>query len=138
MLYAELVKKAIEMIENDDDLFVELVNELDSWNGYADEYRCYGMYDLDDLLYGKKPTEILDLVCDDFNVRDEYFYWDLWGLHSTDYIIDVYKDNTTAEEVFDNVLDNLPHIYTSNTDFADLMEEIDELRTAAETEEEDE
>lgn len=138
MLYAELVKKAIEMIENDDDLFVELVNELDSWNGYTNEYRCYDMYDLDDLLYGKKPTEILDLVCDDFNVRDEFFYWDMWGLHSTDYIIDVYKDNTTAEEVFDNVLENLCNIYISDSEFKDLMEEIDELRTAAETEDENE
>ena len=136
MKYSELVKKAIETIENNDDLFIELVNELDSWNGFADCYRCYDMYELDELLFGKTPTEILSEVCNDFNVNDNYFYWDIWGIHSTDYIIDVYRDNTSAEEVFDNVLEHLNDIYISDSDFEDLMNEIDEMRTADETEEE--
>lgn len=125
MKYEDLVKKAIEMLNNNDDLFVEMVNELDNWNGFADCFRCYDMCELDDLLSGKTPTEILSDICEDFNINDNYFYYDIWGLHSADYIEVVYRDNTSSEEVFDNVLENLCNIYISDSDFEDLMNEID-------------
>lgn len=134
--YEELVSKAIDMLKEDDDLFCSMVNELISWNGFID-VECFPMEELDDILYGKKPSEVIDLINDDFNIRDNYFYWDMWGLHSTDYMEDVYRDNTTAEEVFDEVLSNLSHIYIDDTDFEELMEEIDNYSEDEEEENEE-
>lgn len=62
---------------------------------------------------------------DDFNHRDNYFVDTIYGIESTDYREDVYRDNTTAEEVLDAVLDNYPHLWFSDSDFKDLIEEID-------------
>ena len=45
----EMKREAIETLRNNDEIFIDMVNELDSWNGYADGFRCYPMYELDDL-----------------------------------------------------------------------------------------
>lgn len=39
MKYSKMVEMALEMLK-DDDLFVEMVNELDSWNGFTDGFRA--------------------------------------------------------------------------------------------------
>ena len=43
--YEELVENAIEMLDQDADLFCEMVDELDSWNGFADGFRVFNTYD---------------------------------------------------------------------------------------------
>ena len=122
--YDELVKSAIEMLENDGDLFVDMVNELDSYMGYADGFRCYSMYELDDLFCDCKVSDFLDKLADDFDHTDEYFCDTIWGISSTNDIEDYYRDNTTSEEVFDGVINYYNHIYFNNSDFEELIEEI--------------
>lgn len=122
--YDELVKAAIEMLENDGDLFVDMVNELDSYMGYADGYRCYSMYELDDLFYDCKVSEFLDKLADDFCHTDEYFCDTIWGISSTNDIEEYYRKNTTSEEVFDNVINNYNHLYISDSDFDELIDAI--------------
>lgn len=136
--YDDLVKEAIEMIEDDDELYCELVEELDNWNGYADGFRCYEMCELDDYFCDCKVSEFLEKITDDFRLQDDYFYFSIYGLESCDDKAELYRDNTTAEEVFDNVLDNSSHLYFYNTDFAELLEMIENYEEDDELEEAEE
>lgn len=130
MKYDEMIKKALEMLE-DDELYVEMVNELDCWNGFADGFRCFPMDELDDL-FGQMPlSQFLDTITDDFNSRDNYMVDTIYGLSSTDYPAEIYRDNTTPEEVLDNILENANNISIYDTDFEELINEILEAREAA-------
>ena len=123
--YEELVKDAMAMLEDDADLFVEMINELDSYNGFADGFRCCGMYELDDLFCDCKVSEFLEKVDgDNFNLADEYFCDSIWGLQSVDDIYTHYCDNTCVEDVYDAIIDNYNHLYFNDKDFEELIEEI--------------
>lgn len=80
----EIIAEIQEYFENNMDVFADCIEELDGYNGYLDDDRLYPMYELDMMLEGKTPTEIIDLVNDDFSTNDEYFYYDIYGLKSTD------------------------------------------------------
>lgn len=123
----ELMNKALEMLENDDELFVGMVNELDSWNGFADGFRCYPMDELDDLFYGCSLTEFLDKLTGDFNIRDNYFVDTIYGLESTDYVEDVYRDNVRESYLLEEIIDESDHIYINDSDFEEIIEQIKEL-----------
>ena len=58
--YKELMQEAIDTINSNDDLFVAICEELDSWNGFLDDERLYDMYELNDLFYGISLTDFLD------------------------------------------------------------------------------
>ena len=69
--------------------FEEIFNELSDagkielWNDLCDDYaydeRLYNMDDLDELLEGKKPSELLSMADDDFKYTDDYFYFNAYG-----------------------------------------------------------
>lgn len=123
--YDELVKEAIEMLKNDDELLIDCVNELDSWNGYADSFRCWDMSELDDFYCDCKATKVLEDLTSDFNINDDYFYFSIYGLESTNDIADLYRSNIYEEELFDSLLENYYHLNIYDSDFAELLEEID-------------
>lgn len=104
--YEVLVKKAIEELKNNDELFVDMVNELDNWNGYADGFRAYSMCELDDLHHGMSLSDFLTRITEDFNINDDYFYYSIYGLESTDDIVELYRDNVSEEELFDELIVN--------------------------------
>lgn len=121
----ELRQAAIEMLENDDDLFCECVEALDGWNNFADGFRCYSMYEFNDLFCGVEPLDVIDAVSSsNFSTSDDYFVETMYGIESTDFREDVYRDNTDEEEVLDNVIDYYNHLSISDSDFTDLVEEI--------------
>lgn len=123
--YEELVKDAITMLEDDADLFCEMVDELDSWNGFADGFRVFDMYMLDELYHGSPVSKLLEDIGDNhFDLGDEYFVDTIWGLRSIDDKYEEYSDNVTAEELFDNLLENYSNIDLRYTAFAELMDEI--------------
>lgn len=126
--YQEMVEKAISMLNNDDDLYCDMVDSLDSWDGYADGYRAYEMEELNDLCYGMTASELIHELTGDFNINDNYFYWSIYGLESTDDKAELYRNNTSSGEVFDNILENYSHIYFYNKDFENLIKSIIEYR----------
>ena len=139
--YEELYNRAIEMLDDYDDLFVDMVNELDSWNGFADGYRCYDMSELDDLFCGCSIGDFLDKITDDFNHRDNYIVDSIYGLESTDFIEDVYRDNTSSEEVLDALLDEIGTYfkpYFSDSEFEDIIHELLNLDPDDEDEDDEE
>lgn len=133
--YAELINQAIEELKDNGDLFVDMVNELDSWNGYADGFRCYPMYEIDDLFCGCKVSEFLDKLTVDFDHNAEYIVDTIYGLDSTNDIESVYRDNVDEGDLLDNIIDYANHIYFNDSDFEDLINEIIDAREADDEEE---
>ena len=96
---------ALDALE-DDDTFINACNALDSYNGFMNDTRCYPMWELDELLGETKPSEVLRQATQDFNINDDYFYFSVYGLESTDDMADVYRSEHTNEEVLDELIDN--------------------------------
>lgn len=127
--YEELMAKALEELKNNDELFCDMVEELDSWNGFADGFRAYPMDELDDFYCDCKASKLLNDLTSDFNINDDYFYFSIYGLESTDDKTQLYHDNVDAGELLDNIRENLNNIdFWRNNDFKDLLEEIEEAQ----------
>lgn len=121
-------EQAKTMLKENDELYIECINELDSWNGYADGFRAYPMYELDDFYIDRKATDLLQDLTEDFNINDDYFYFTIWGLESTDDIATLYRDNTTPVEVLDNLIDNYGNVclWGNFSEFEELVEQLAE------------
>ena len=124
--YDEMMDKAVEMLKENDDLFCEMVNELDSWNGFADGFRAFPMDELDELFGGMKLTDFLDIITTDFNPRENYFIETIWGLESTDWLADHYRSNVDEEELLENIIENRSNLWISDNEFEELLDEIEE------------
>ena len=100
----EIINKIIEWFENNEEVFNECIEELDSWNGYLGDDRYYPMDELNEHLNGQDPIYILERafyghdddswITDEhgrkehreFNPNREYFYYNGYGnLVSTNY-----------------------------------------------------
>lgn len=99
--------KAIDILEEDEDAFDEACEELDSWNGFLGDSRCYSMDMIDEFF--EKPSDLLENMSD-FDYSDEYFYFTVYGVTTTDSKHDVYSDNFSAEDVLDALIDNFSHV----------------------------
>ena len=120
-----MIENAIEMLNSDDELFIDMVNELDSYMGFADGFRCYPMYELDELFCDCKVSDFLNKIDkDEFNLNDEYFIDTIYGLQSTDSMIDTYHDNVDTGELLDNIIEYSNHIYFNDSDFEELIDSI--------------
>ena len=129
--YDELITKALEELKENNDLFVDMVNEVDAWNGFADGFRAYPMYEIDELFCGVSIGDFLDKLSSSFDHTDEYFVDTIYGLTSTNDIIDHYRDNVDEGELLDEIIDNANHLYFSDNDFEELVNEIIEAREVA-------
>lgn len=118
----ELIRKATEILEDNDSLFIEAVEELDSWNGFADGFRCYEMYMIDELFCDCKVSDFLDKLTSSFDHTDSYFVDTIYGLDSTNDPIEIYKDNVTTGELIDNLIDNYNHIDISDYELSEILE----------------
>lgn len=132
--YEEIKNEIIELLENDDDIFCECVNELDSYNGFADGFRCYDMSELDDFYSGSTVSKFLEDLTEDFCKNDEYFYFSIYGLESCDDEEELYRENVDIDDMIDKLLDNSCHLCLDN----ELQDLLDELEAANLDEEESE
>lgn len=110
--------KALEILENDDDAFCEAVQELISWNGFIEE-ECFSMDMIDEICGNMKPSELIEQMTSDFDPNDDYFYFSIYGLESTNDPSEIYRNNTTEEEVLDALEENYNNLY--------LRGELDEI-----------
>lgn len=98
-LYSEITN----YLEENEQEFICLIEELDSWNGYLNGDRWEDMDYLDDYLCDEKPIDLIILGRNsgrDFYPGDDYFRFDVYGnLESTnykeynDYISDYFIDD---------------------------------------------
>lgn len=129
MTTEELKERAIEMLENDDDLVIDTVNELDSWNGFADGFRGYPM-DMIDEMYLTVADFLSDLT-EDFDKNDDFFINTIYGLESTNDLADYYRSETSPDEIVDNLIDEYYHINFYDDDFDEIISELVEREEAA-------
>ena len=119
--YDELRNRGIKLLEYDDDVLVEMVDELDSYNGFADGFKCYPMYMLDDM----SLSDFLNNLTPDFDHNSDYFCETIYGIGSVDDVADYYRDNISLDDVLDALVDTYPHIYFSNSEFEEIVEALD-------------
>jgi len=131
MDWDEVVKKALDYFNDNNDEFEDVIEELDNWNGWPEENGTmyYPMDMLDDHFYGMSATEIIDAVdLSEFSTSDNYYYENGSGwIVSTDY-----KD-------YSDLLDDdfIDEIYDCRDDI-DLPEYIEKLFEAYYNDEEEE
>lgn len=124
--YDELMMEALTALKENGYLFVDCVNELDSWNGFADGFRAYHMEELDELCYGMKVSEFIEKLTEDFHKNDDFFYFSIYGLESTDDIEELYRDNVDEGELLDELIANYSNLDIEwiDRDFDALIESI--------------
>lgn len=124
MKLENMKEKALEMLMEDNDLFCSMVEELDSWNGFADGFRCYCMSEIDDLCSGMKISDFLDSLTSSFCAHDEYFYYSIYGLESTDDKTELYRENVYESDLLEEIIDKYSHLYFCNDEFEELIDSI--------------
>ena len=145
----EITDDIIEYFENNEDIFNDCMEELDSYNGYLGDDRYYLMDELDELHNGTEPSELLrrafygydeetyttdrdgNKTFGAFNPNRDYFRYNGYGnLVSADY-----KDYTGMLDKYavESMSENRNYI-DSIDDNEDLTALFDELEAAAEEE----
>lgn len=135
----EIKNEIINYFTENEDEFNEVIEELDSYNGYLGDDRYFNMDDLDEMLYGLTPTEVLNRTFyggdadtkdaqgnrGEFNPNREYFYYNGYGnLVSTDY-----KDYTYhLDDYFvNNLIENYEQLWDVPEEVIALIEELQKL-----------
>ena len=120
----EIIKNWIENVADDSDI-LQVVSEINSWDGSLEDYRFYWMDDLNELFYGVKPTEFLSKLADDFDLRADGFRDTIYGLESCDIedVIDDIKNN--IEEVAETISENIDNICIPDS-LQELLDEQEE------------
>ena len=68
------------LILNDVSIGIDLVNEINSWDGSLEYLQVYSMDEFDELIHGYTPTEIAQKIFyGDFNPNDEYFRFNVYA-----------------------------------------------------------
>ena len=113
------IKQVLKYFIEHEDAFNECVEQLDRYNGWLSDDVIYDMDELDELFYGKEPSEVLrrafygydDEYCyvdeygqekkGEFNPNRDYFYFSAYGnLISTDHkVYGNYLDENTVIEM---------------------------------------
>lgn len=137
------MKKIIEYFEENESVFNDCIEELDSYNGYLGDDRYYCMEELDDLYHGTNPLEILQRAYfgrdDDtwhtdshgnkeygeFNPNRDYFYFNGYG----NLVSSNYKDysHKLDEYAIESMSENRLYIDTIDSDdeLAALFDELE-------------
>lgn len=148
----QALKNIIEYFEQNEDVFNECIEDLDSYNGYLGDDRYYSMDELNELYSGTDPIDLLNRAYfgrdaetwhtdshgekeyGPFNPNREYFTFNGYGnLVSADYkdysaLLDKYAVESMAE--------NRRYIYEIDGD-PDLRELFDALENDEEEDEEE-
>ena len=139
-----IIADIIKYFEENEDIFNDCMEDLDSYNGYLGDDRYYNMDELNDLYSGQEPQEILfrafygfdaDTWMTDssgnkeygaFNPNREYFYFNGYGnLVSSDYKDYSDKLDGYAVEAMSEGRNYIDSIEDDDT-LADLFDELEE------------
>lgn len=99
-------EKIVKYLEENEEVFNRLIEELDSWNGFLGDDRWNPMYDLDEVLSGESATDIIRLVQNSsFDINDDYFRFDAYGSLVSAYSLDYsdYLDESFVKKLADNM-----------------------------------
>ena len=90
----EIIKNWIEDIADDSDI-IQLVRQVNSWDGSLEEYNFYYMDELDELFCDVKLTDFLSKLAPNFYHGDDGFLDTVYGIESCSIyeVADYIKDN---------------------------------------------
>ena len=128
-------KRMTDYWENHNDSFSQVCEDLDSYDGFLGNNKVYSMDELDELLEGYKPSEIIRMVDNDFNYSDNYFYYDGCGrICSTDE--KEYYNDFSYSDVFEKLADNYGKLfnYRYGNDYLILFNDVDNINSQDEDE----
>lgn len=128
-------KRMIDYWKAHNDSFSRVCEELDSWDGFLGDDRIYFMDELDDLLGGKKPSEVLQIVdTSNFDYSDDYFYYNVYGIRSTNE--KDYSNYVDYSDVFEKLIDDYGKIfnYRYGRAYYELFNDIDNIDSQDEDE----
>ena len=106
----EIIKNWIEDIADDSDI-IQLVRQVNSWDGSLEDYDFFDMYELDELYGEMKLTDFLSNLAPDFNYSDDGFRATIYGIESC-----------SIHDVADDIKDNIDEVVEAITN---AMEEDD-------------
>ena len=137
------IEKILEYFKNNEEIFNNCIEELDSYNGYLNDDRYYEMEMLNDIYYGSDPLEILerayygrdddtwytdahgDKIYGAFNPNREYFYYNGYG----NLVSSNYKDYSAHLDryVIEDMSENRCHIdnIEDNDELSALFDELE-------------
>ena len=140
----ETIKKILAYFEENEELFNQCIEELDSYNGFLGDNRYYDMEMINEFYNGIEPTEILtrafygrdneswhtnghgEKEYGAFNPNRNYFYYNGYGnFVSTDYKdYSAYLDENTVQEMSD--YRNQIYSIDDDCDIAELFDELEQ------------
>jgi hypothetical protein len=132
--------KIISYFQENDDVFTETIEELDSWNGYLGDDRYYPMEEMNDLFCGQSVEWILcraffgydeenwtinasgEKEYGPFNPCRDYFSFNGYG----NFVSADYKDYSAYLDdwFIDQLLEHRNHLYL-NDEVVDLLDELE-------------
>lgn len=133
----EIINEIKQYFKENPDTFNDCITELDSYNGWLGNSRCYEMYmlDFDEFFSGCAPLEVLQRAFfghdDDsrggFNPNSDYFYFNGYGnLVSTNY-----PDYSSFldDYVIESMIKNRNEIDTidTNDELKQLFDKVEEI-----------
>ena len=140
-----IIADIIKYFKENEDVFNDCIEELDSYNGYLGDDRYYNMEELNDFYREQEPQEILlrgfygfdadtwttdsrgDKEYGAFNPNREYFYFNGYGnLVSSDYKDYSDKLDGYAIEAMSENRNYIDSIENDDT-LADLFDELEEI-----------
>lgn len=140
----DIIADIIQYFKENEDVFNDCMEDLDSYNGYLGDDRYYGMNELNDIYSGQEPQEILfrafygfdadswhtdssgNKIYGAFNPNRDYFYFNGYGnLVSSDYKDYSDKLDGYAIEAMSEGRNYIDSIEDDNI-LADLFDELEE------------
>lgn len=106
----EIIKNWIENEASDDDL-IQIVNEVNSYNGHLEEYCCYEVEMLNEFFCDTKPTDLLQKLASDFDINTDYIKFSIYGVESTTLEDMVDEIKNYADDIAEAIEDVLDDIY---------------------------
>lgn len=95
------------------DRFEEIFNNLEDckkvqlWNDLCDENgneeKLYSMDDVDELLAGRTPSELLVLAENNFSLMDDYFFFNRCGRIASVGYLENFFEETDIEDIYDRL-----------------------------------
>lgn len=115
------------LLDNSEEL-LQVVSDINSWNGQLDYLDFISMDFFDDYMEGNSPSWIAERIYyGDFNPNDDYFMFNGYGnLESYDEYKAIEECKGYIDEIVDALFDNIDNIEASDT-IMDMFEELDEI-----------
>jgi len=120
----EIIKNWVENEASDDDL-IQIVNEVNSYNGNLEEYCCYEVEMLNEFFCDTKPTDLLQKLASDFDINTDYIKFTIYGVESTTLEDMVDEIKNYAEDIAEAIEDVLDDIYLPS-ELEEALEEAEE------------